>query len=239
MKPSSTMITTLRTIAKRTNAGLLFGIINRPDHIVRAYGQTDKLSHGYMPYYQRHFGPLRSRKNLVIEIGVGGFEAVLPGGSLRVWRDYFSRSTIIGLDLHEKNVQLGSRVVFRQADQSSHEDLGRVVGEFGAPNIVIDDGSHIGRHIYASFEFLFPKMPSGSWYVIEDLSTSFEPDCEGGNPPPQSSAVGLLKTLACDVQSLDPAYSQDLSWIGQAPTPIYSAIAELHVYPGIAFILKA
>jgi hypothetical protein len=130
-------------------------------------------------------------------------------------------------------------VAFRQADQSSPEDLGRVTKEFGAPNIVIDDGSHIGRHIHASFEFLFPLMPSSAWYVVEDLSTSFEPECEGSNPPPANSGIALIQTLACDSQSLDPTFTQGLSWIGQAPIPVHPSIAEVHVYPGIAFILKA
>ena len=40
----------------------------------RLYGGTDKVSHGYLPYYDRHLGRRRYRRLVVIEIGVGGDE---------------------------------------------------------------------------------------------------------------------------------------------------------------------
>ena len=114
------------------------------DLAFRLYGGTDKWLYGYCGPYRHHVGSRRRHRNLILEIGVGGYDrAESGGGSLRVWRDCFPLSKIVGLDLHEKNVDLGSRVTVVQGDQANEADLMRVVGVLGGPpNIVIDDGSH-------------------------------------------------------------------------------------------------
>ena len=46
-------------------------------------------------------------------------------------------------------------------------------GEF---DIVIDDGSHVNKHILASFKQLVGKLKPGGIYVIEDLGCSYALD---------------------------------------------------------------
>ena len=66
--------------------------------------QTDKWgTHSYAPHYQHHFAPMRRRPLTVLEIGVGGHDNTSAGGeSLRMWKAYFSRSQIVGIDLYDK-----------------------------------------------------------------------------------------------------------------------------------------
>jgi len=216
------------------------GATNRLHLLARCYSYTDKTWHGYLPYYAEHLGPLRFHRNVVLEIGVGGrdgFDQPAPGGSLRVWRDYFPRSVIAGLDINEKNVQLGERVRFFRGDQSSTADLTRVAGELGRLDVVIDDGSHVGAHQWASFRVLFPLLRPGGWYVIEDLSTSYYPDYEGGVPAPSTTGVGLLRELVDSVQVNDPTFDVHPEW-GARPPVDFSEVQAMHVYPGIAFIQK-
>src|SRR5215207_5665807 len=79
------------------------------------------------------------------------------GGSLRLWRDYFARSTILGVDVQPKVLDLGDRVRFVQADQSRRCELDRVLETAGRrPDVVIDDGSHVGEHVRTTFDVLFP-----------------------------------------------------------------------------------
>lgn len=48
------------------------------------------------------------------------------------------------------------------------------MAESDAPyDIIIDDGSHMVRHVIASFEALFPYLRRGGLYIIEDLHTSY------------------------------------------------------------------
>jgi hypothetical protein len=174
----------------------------------------------------------------VYEIGVGGHDSNAAGGSLPLWRDYFPRSTIVGLDINAKNVQFGPRVHFARADQNSPNDLERVVAKHGAPNIVIDDGSHIGEHIRTSFDVLWPALRPGGWYVVEDLATSYFSDFGGSNPPPAITGIGLVKAGVDAVESRDPIFSVYPDW-GNAPALPRSDVAAVHCYPGIAFFQKA
>ncbi|WP_188450348.1 hypothetical protein [Knoellia flava] len=175
---------------------------------------------------------------MVFEIGVGGYSSLTPGGSLAVWRDYFLRSRIVGLDIEDKTVRLGGRVAFERVDQSNPEQLAEVVTTHGVPDIVIDDGSHVGSHIRASFDYLWPLMHSRGIYVIEDLSTSYYPTYEGADPPPASSAMGLLTGLMDSVQALDTTFERYPQW-GRRSAPQYPDVWSLHVHPGIAFVVKA
>ena len=62
--------------------------------------QTDKGSHGYVQYYDKHFRLLRKKRLNILEIGVGGYENLnLGGGSLRMWKYYFPNSRIFGIDI--------------------------------------------------------------------------------------------------------------------------------------------
>jgi hypothetical protein len=173
----------------------------------------------------------------VWEIGVGGNESRRDTGSLPIWRDYLIRSVIIGIDIYEKDIAWGRRVKFVRADQSAPGDLDAALALHGVPNIVIDDGSHVGEHIHASFNHLWPLLPPGSLYVIEDLGTSYSPGFGGGHPPPSNSGIGLIRQLVSDIEAAD--FTFQLYPLGAPPGASTPALAAIHLYPGIVFIEKA
>jgi hypothetical protein len=221
----------------RRARGAALTALNAPDWLARLYGGTDKFEHGYIAYYRRVLGTRRFREMTVFEIGVGGYESTEPGGSLQLWRDYFPRSTIVGLDINEKHVAYGPRVKFVRVDQSSAADLEAVVAAHGAPDIVIDDGSHVGDHQLASFDCLWPQLRAGGAYVVEDIGTSYEPDFGGGKPAPPGSAIGLAERLLSDVQARDP-YFEGENARDTAPVAHYHDVAAVLTFPGIVFIEK-
>jgi hypothetical protein len=216
-------------------------IFNRLDYIARFY-RTDKssLAHDYSPHYARHLGSRRFRRNLLLEIGVGGYGNPVSGGqSLRTWRDYLPRSTIVGIDIEDKDLRcLGNRVHVVRADQTNHHELAATLEQFGAPDIVIDDGSHVGEHVVATFQFLFPRMKAGGVYVIEDLCFSFVEHFGGSTPPSGQTGIGLLHSLAEAAQARDPTFKHLWGTDPPAP-PIVEEVAAVHIYPGIGFVEKA
>jgi demethylmacrocin O-methyltransferase len=181
--------------------------------------QTDKRrgkgGHGYAPQYEHHFARLRTRPIRLLEIGV------LDGASLRMWHDYFRNANIVGLDLKPPELQL-DRVTLVSGDQSDPTVLAGLGSGF---DVIIDDGSHVGRHIVASFEALFPSLNSHGFYVIEDMQTAYDQEYEGGPVGTPGTSVALVKDLIDAVNRL---------WSGSGPP-----VAALHVYNKIAFIEKA
>ena len=192
-------------------------LVNALDPLARFY-RTDKATgyHSYTRYYACHFASRRLKRNLVFEIGVGGWSYPRSGGeSLRMWRDYLVRSRIVGIDIDEKQCEhLGRRVAIERADQSDAAQLSQPGHKLGQPDIVIDDGSHVGDHVITSFATLFPLLKIGGIYVIEDLHTSFLGDYGGSVPPGERTGVGLVRTLAESVQSLDVSFSSYLRHAG-------------------------
>ena len=153
---------------------------------------TDKSTehHGYTRYYARHFGSRRHIVKSVLEIGVGGvtssegYDTTAGGQSLRMWGTYFPNARILGIDIFAKSV-IGERIAFEQGSQSDRNFLRGIIERYGPFDIVIDDGSHIGRDIVASFNALWDAVVPGGFYVIEDLQAAYHADWEGGPPAPR------------------------------------------------------
>ena len=143
--------------------------------------QTDKWGrHFYTPIYEQWFASLRYKPVKLLEIGVGGYDRPRVGGnSLRMWKRYFDQGDIFGIDLYDKSALAEPRISIIQGDQSDAAFLQKVTSEYGPFDIIIDDGSHVQSHIIASFEALFPLMPAGGIYVVEDTQTSYWPKFEG------------------------------------------------------------
>jgi hypothetical protein len=223
----------IRTVGR----GLRVGTVLPLATTMRLYLGTDKLVHGYAPGYASYLRTKRWQVKRVLEIGVGGYESRAPGGSLRIWRDYFPRARIVGMDINDKDVDLGPRVRFVRGDQSSAEDLERVVAALGGPpDVVIDDGSHLGGHAKLSFEYLFPRMSSGSLYVVEDLHTSYWPEYGGDVPAPPDTAVGFVKALVDGVQAEDPTFP-DMP-VALRPEAEPAGVESMDIRPGLVFITK-
>ena len=78
--------------------------------LARLYGSDKWGYHWYTQHYQRHFHTLRRRLN-ILEIGVGGYESPTEGGeSLRMWKSFFPRSQIYGIDIHDKSALQEKRI---------------------------------------------------------------------------------------------------------------------------------
>ena len=143
--------------------------------------QTDKWGrHFYTPIYEQWFASLRYKPVRLLEIGVGGYDRPRVGGnSLRMWKRYFKQGSITGIDLYDKSALQEDRINIVKGDQCDALFLQEVTRTHGPFDIIIDDGSHVQSHIIASFEALFPLLPSGGIYVIEDTQTSYWPKFEG------------------------------------------------------------
>jgi hypothetical protein len=141
-------------------------------------GRIAQKWHHYLEIYERHFEPLRQRPEplRILELGVS------RGGSLEIWRKYFGpEARIIGIDI---DPACASRVdpenVVMIGDQSDPAVLGAAIERLGGVDLVIDDGSHLGRHQIPTFEYLYPRISERGLYICEDLHCSYWPTHEGG-----------------------------------------------------------
>jgi hypothetical protein len=148
---------------------------------------------------RRALEPLRRRPVRILEIGVGGFDDPHAGGaSPRMWKHYFPRGLVCGIDIHEKRLPPEARIRIHRGSQTVPGFLGRVVGEMGGVDIVIDDGSHLNADVIRGFEILFPRLSEGGIYAVEDLQTAYWPHMGGDSADLANPATSMnyFKRLA-------------------------------------------
>ena len=150
----------------------------------------------YFPIYEKHFTPIRNRPIKILEIGI------LNGGSLEMWRYYFPEATIVGIDINplcKQHEQEGINV--RIGDQTDEKFLQSLIDEFGAFDLIIDDGSHHVAHVNKTFQFLFPKLADDGIYFIEDTHAAYWDSHGGSIKEPESInnvAKGMIDSINAD-----------------------------------------
>jgi demethylmacrocin O-methyltransferase len=196
---------------------------------------TDKWGlHYYTPHYERHLAHLRDESFVLLEIGVGGYARTGEGGgSVRMWRRYFPKAQIVGLDIEDKSFLDRPRLTTVLGDQTDSEVLTSIIERFGTPRVVIDDGSHRPADIIRTFEILFPQLPDGAIYAIEDTQTSYWPEFGGSedreSPDTTMSFVKRLLDGLNHEEFLDPTYE---------PTYSDTHIRAVHCYHNLVVIEK-
>ena len=130
---------------------------------------TDKnsLQHDYLRHYQRMFAPLQHAAIDLLEIGVAG------GASARMWRRWFTRARVIGVDINPACRQHATDGIIIEIGSADDPAFLIELCRRYRPSIIIDDGSHQADHIQFTFEHLFPALEPGGWYVVEDMAFHF------------------------------------------------------------------
>lgn len=122
----------------------------------------------YAGVYDRYLSDWRRHRFSMLEIGVW------RGQSLRMWKNYFPRATVAGLDIDPAAAERAEGFTVFVGSQDDTELLDRAVRELPDLRLLVDDGSHINELTIATFEYLFPRLPSGGLYLIEDMGVSYE-----------------------------------------------------------------
>lgn len=123
----------------------------------------------YLDIYDRYLSGIRELPIKLLEIGVR------DGCSHRMWREYFPKATVFGIDIDPRCKQYQSdriRIfVGSQGDPNTIQSvLDNAKDQF---DVILDDGSHVNELTLRSFDLLFPHLKSGGLYIMEDLGCSY------------------------------------------------------------------
>jgi len=130
----------------------------------------------YFPIYEVFFRTYVNKPILIIEIGCG------RGGSLQLWKKYFGpHARIVGVDINpDCKAFEEDQINIRIGDQNDPVFLRSLIDEFGTPDLILDDGSHVMEHIKTSFSVLYPLLDRNGVYLVEDLHTAYWEEFGGG-----------------------------------------------------------
>ncbi len=202
--------------------------------LAEEFGSDKWGTHRYTPHYERHFAHLREAEIVVLELGIGGYAREKEGGaSLKMWKWFFPRAQVVGVDIQDKSFVDQPRITSFRGSQTDRRLMRRIVNRFGAPTIVIDDGSHQSPHVIESFEILFPMLADGGLYVIEDTQTSYWPRWKGSvDLDDPNTSMALVKRL------VDGLNYEEFLPVDYVPSYSDRNIVAVHCYHNLVIIEK-
>lgn len=207
--------------------------------LAQLWGTDKEGGHFYGQHYQHHFAPRKNQPLHLLEIGIGGYDNPQAGGeSLRMWKSYFPKAQIYGLDLYDKSAHTEKRIKTFQGSQIDEAFLQDVVRQMGHVDILIDDGSHYNAHVIQTFQVLFPLLAPNGIYVVEDTQTSYWVDVLGqswGGDPDLCAPHTSMNFFKSRVDGLN---YEEFTLPGYVPTYFDQHIVAMHFYHNLIFIYK-
>ena len=144
-----------------------------------------------------------------------------------MWKRYFGpHARIIGVDINEDCKRFEEdQIEIRIGEQQNTAFLESLIDEFGAPDIVLDDGSHVMHHMSTAFHFLYPQLTKNGIYMVEDLHTAYWSEFGGGFRK-KATFIELCKDL---IDELNADHSRGML----PPTDFSNTTLSMHFYDSI------
>lgn len=138
--------------------------------------------HNYTLTYDVLFSDLRDSALNIFELGMGTNNRkyasfmkpqYTPGGSLRGWRDYFSRAQVYGADIDPDIMFTEDRIQTYRVDQTNPASISDLWSQESLVNvkfdIMIDDGLHTLPAAQTWFENSIHKLADDGIFIVEDI----------------------------------------------------------------------
>lgn len=137
---------------------------------------TDKnTSHSYVDLYENLLSGKKESATTVLEIGIGDF-GPKNGGSIKLWKDYFTNATIYGLDIlpAEKVIDellTDPRVVLYTSTNAYNEEFvnANFVSKGLKFDFMLDDGPHTLESMKDFIRLYLPLLKEDGILIIEDV----------------------------------------------------------------------
>jgi hypothetical protein len=139
---------------------------------------TDKnTTHSYLPLYEKLLTNKKITAKNVLEIGIGDF-GEKNGGSIKLWRDFFTNATIYGIDILPSNRVLDEllndkRVILYTSSDGYNETFFNK--NFLDKNIqfdfMLDDGPHTLGSMKQFIKLYSQIMTPDGILIIEDIQS--------------------------------------------------------------------
>ena len=135
--------------------------------------RTDKNTvHSYLPLYQQLLINKKETAKNVLEVGIG------PGGSIKLWSDFFVNANVYGLDLmNNENVWEGinnkEEIILYTSTDAYNDDF--FINTFLNKNIkcdfILDDGPHSLESMKQFIKLYSQIMTDDGILIIEDVQS--------------------------------------------------------------------
>lgn len=146
------------------------------------FGKRRGCTHDYASVYDLLFSQSRNNIKHLLECGIATLDRRgrsnpkesnenSLGPSLRMWREYFAKATITGIDIDLNCLFTDERIETYQCDQTNSQSIKQFLNQIPDRkfDIVIDDGLHEYQAGITLFENVVDRLTDYGIYVIEDI----------------------------------------------------------------------
>ncbi len=137
---------------------------------------TDKnTTHSYLELYNTLLTRMRTTATNVLEVGIGNF-GPKNGGSLKLWRDYFTKAQVYGLDIIPRHMVLDELlddprvVLYTQTNAYDPEFVDKTFKEMRF-DFMLDDGPHTLESMLKFIELYADLLTDDGILIIEDVQS--------------------------------------------------------------------
>ena len=139
---------------------------------------TDKnTSHSYVELYNTLLMSKKESATAVLEVGIGDFGRK-NGGSIKLWRDYFTQATIYALDILPierviDDLLTDPRVVLYTSTNAYNQDFVNTafVNKGLKFDFMLDDGPHTLESMKDFIRLYLPLLKEDGILIIEDVQS--------------------------------------------------------------------
>jgi hypothetical protein len=125
------------------------------------FGTDKERNHAYISnFYEKEFSKFKDKEIRLLEIGI------YTGDSLKMWKKYFTKAEITGVDITLEKVNSFSDDINYLIADAYDEDFTDNLNNY---DIIIDDGPHSFETQFKFIELYYPLLNKGGIMVVEDL----------------------------------------------------------------------
>lgn len=135
---------------------------------------TDKgTTHSYLELYETLLKPIQDTAKNVLEVGIGNF-GPKNGGSLLLWKNYFTEATIYGIDILPLNRVLDELIndqsikLYCEYDAYNKDFISKYLSNIKF-DFLLDDGPHTLKSQKEFIELYSPLLSENGILIIEDV----------------------------------------------------------------------
>lgn len=138
--------------------------------------RTDKnTSHSYLELYNSLLTHKKNTAKYVLEVGIGDFEEK-NGGSIKLWRDYFTNATVYGLDILPQsrvmdNLLNDDRIVLYTSTDAYNTAVFNelILAKNIKFDFLLDDGPHTRESMTQFIQLYTQVMADDGILIVEDI----------------------------------------------------------------------
>ena len=141
--------------------------------------RTDKnTTHSYLPLYQNLLESKQYSAKNVLEIGIGDYQGISNGGSIKLWHDFFVNADIYALDIQDisrvwDGIKDNNRIKLVTSTNAYDETFFNsfFTNKDLKFDVLLDDGPHTLESMLVFIKLYSQLMTDDGILIIEDVQS--------------------------------------------------------------------